>query len=455
MLPFESRGVSKRDEGFSDGLTDELSHALARVPNIEIVARASAFRFKGRPVDVRELAQRFNVQAVIEGSVRRSGDRVRILVQVDDTSSERTAWSQTYGRKVGRSLRVQEEIARTIVKGLTSRSLVRQPAAAIQGQSGRLAGDPRAYQEYLQGLYSWNRHTMEGFAAAVGFFRSAIERDVRFARAYTNLAYAYLMLPVVKAALPSRFLPAVRAAASKALEIDPLAGEAHIALALPLVQDFQWREAGQRFRKGLDLAPSDAFGHAWYGMYLATMGRPTDALREQELAVQLDPASPVTACCHGQTLYLLRRHDDAGRCFQRALALAPTLPRAHAGLGLSLLQLGNHAQAIAELEQAMALTPGLGRVKADLGYAYAISGKREKAREVLNEFLKLFSPSSFPAFMIAQIYIGLGENDMAFQWLNKAFDQKDLAPFLTCDPLFDPLRPDPRFPGLLKRANLL
>jgi adenylate cyclase len=247
----------------------------------------------------------------------------------------------------------------------------------------------------------------------------------------------------------------VRAAASKALEIDPLAGEAHIALALPLVQDFQWREAGQRFRKGLDLAPSDAFGHAWYGMYLATMGRPTDALKEQELAVQLDPASPVTACCHGQTLYLLRCCDDAGHCFRRALALAPSLPRAHAGLGLSLLQQGNHAQAIAELEQALALTPGLGRVKADLGYAYALSGNREKAREILNEFLKLFRPSAFPALMIAEIYIGLGEDDMAFQWLNKAFDQKDLAPFLTCDPLFDPLRPDPRFSGLLKGANLL
>jgi TolB-like protein/tetratricopeptide (TPR) repeat protein len=455
VLPFENRGVSKRDEEFSDGLTDELSHALARTPNIEVVARASAFQFKGRPVDVRELAQRFNVHAVIEGSVRRSGDRVRILVQMDDTSSERTAWSQTYGRKVGGAFRVQEEIARTIVERLTSRSHMHQPAAALEGQSARLAGDPRAYHEYLQGLYSWNRHTMEGFAAAVGFFRRAIDRDVRFARAYTNLAYAYLMLPVVKAALPSRFLPEVRAAASKALEIDPLAGEAHIALALPLVQDFQWCEAGQRFRKGLDLAPSDAFGHAWYGMYLATMGRPTDALKEQELAVQLDPASPVTACCHGQTLYLLRSHDDAGRCFRRALALAPSLPRAHAGLGLSLLQQGYHAQAIAELEQALALTPGLGRVKADLGYAYALSGNREKAREILNEFLKLFRPSAFPALMIAEIYIGLGENDMAFQWLNKAFDQKDLAPFLTCDPLFDPLRPDPRFSGLLKRANLL
>jgi serine/threonine-protein kinase len=455
VLPFETRGVSKRDEDFSDGLTDELSHALARTPGLEVIARASAFQFKGRPVDVRELAQRFNVQAVIEGSVRRSGDRIRILVQIDDTGSERTAWSHTFGGKVVEAFRVQDEVARAIAENLMSRSYVCQASGAPEDQPANLAGDPRAYHEYLQGLYSWNRHTVEGFAEAVGFFRRAIDHDVRFARAYTNLAYAYLMLPVVKAALPSRFLPEVRAAASKALEIDPLAGEAHIALALPLVQDFQWHEAGQRFRKGLELAPSDAFGHAWHGMYLAAVGRTADALKEQDLAVQLDPASPVTACCHGQTLYLTRLHDDAGRSFRRALALAPSLPRAHAGLGLALLQQGNHAEAIAELEQAMALTPGLGRVKADLGYAYAVSGKREKAREILNGFLKLFRPSAFPALMISEIYIGLGENDMAFEWLNKAFDQKDLAPFLTCDPLFDPLRPDPRFSGLLKRANLL
>jgi TolB-like protein len=145
VLPFENRGVSKRDEGFSDGLTDGLSHALARTPNIEVVARASAFQFKGRPVDVRELAQRFNDHAVIEGSVRRSGDRVRILVQIDDTGSERTAWSQTYGRKVGGAFRVQDEIARNIVERLTSRSYVRQPTAAIEGESGGSLGPTRVW----------------------------------------------------------------------------------------------------------------------------------------------------------------------------------------------------------------------------------------------------------------------------------------------------------------------
>jgi tetratricopeptide (TPR) repeat protein len=400
-------------------------------------------------VDVRELAQRFNVHAVIEGSVRRSGGRVRVLAQID-AASGRTLWSQTYNHKITDAFKVQAEIARAVAEKLRSSF-----SSGPEGPSAHSGADARTYNEYLLGLYSWNRHTMEGLAEAVRFFKRAIERDVRFARAYTKLAYAYLMLPVLKAALPSEFLPKVRAASAKALEIDPLAGEAHIALALPLVQDFRWSEAGQQFRKGLELAPSDALGHAWHGMYLATMGRTADALMEQERAVELDPASPVTSCCHGQTLYLLRRHDDAARCFRRALALDSSLPRAHAGLGLAYLQQRSHARAIAELEQASMLTPGLGRVKANLGYAYAISGRNDKAREILNEFLALYRPSTFPALMIAEIYIGLGENDRAFQWLNKAIDQKDLPPFLTCDPLFDPLRRDRRFQTLLKRTNLL
>jgi serine/threonine-protein kinase len=454
VLPFEHRGGSKRDEDFCDGLTDELSHALARIPGIEVVARASAFQFKDRPVDVHDLARRYSVHALVEGSVRRSAGRLRILAQIDDAASGRTVWSQTYNRKLTGAFRLQEEIALAIAGQLTSPACLPNAPAVPGSQSVRSGSDPRAYHQYLQGLYSWNRHTMEGFAEAVGFFKRAIERDVRFARAYTNLAYAYLMVPVLKAALPTEFLPKVRAAASKALEIDPLSGEAHIALALPLVQDYQWREAGQRFSKGLDLAPSDAFGHAWHGMYLAAVGRTAEALSEQERAVQLDPASPVPSCCHGQTLYLLRRHDDAGRCFRRALALDPSLPRAHAGLGLAYLQQSNQIRALAELERALALTPGLGRVKADLGYAYAVSGRKDKAREILNEFLRLFRPSTFPALMIAEIYIGLGENDKAFQWLNTAIDQKDLPPFLTCDPLFDPLRRDQRFLALLKRTNL-
>ena len=457
VLPFENRNAAARDRHFADGLTDELNHALARDCDLDLVSRTSAFQFKGRRIDVRELAARLDVDAVIEGSIRRFGDRLRILVQLDDGADGRTVWSQTYDRILADSFDTQQEIASAIREDLATRiaapNILRAPSAA-KDRSSRSACGSRAHQDYLQGLYCWNRHTLEDFAEAARFFKRAVDRDVNFAQAYTNLAYAYLMLPVLKAVLPAEGLRKARMAATKALEIDPSAGEAHIALALPRVQEYEWNSAEGEFRKGLALSPADAFGHAWYGMYLATVGRPADALREHETALALDPASPVTSCCYGQTLYLLRRHGDAERHFRTALALDPSLPRAHEGLGLTYLQQRNYVKGIAELERAQALTPGLGRVKANLAYAYAISGAHNRAREILDEFLQLFRPALFPAQMIAAVYIGLGDKDTAFQWLHTAIDQKDLAPFLTCDPLFDPLRTDSRFLSLLQRTNL-
>ena len=457
VLPFENRSGAKRDQFFADGLTDELIHALAHIPELDVVSRTFAFQLRGCRMGIRELAARPNVDGVIEGSIRRFGDRLRILVQLDDAADGCTVWSQTYDRKLTSSFEAQQEIASAIRDDLAGRiyapDVLHAPGPS-KNRSLRSGRNSLAHQDYLQGLYCWNRHTLEDFAEAARFFERAVERDVNFAQAYTNLAYAHLMLPVLKAVLPADALRKARVAARKALEIDPFAGEAHIALALPHVQEYQWHAAGEEFRKGLELSPSDAFGHAWYGMYLAAVGRPVDALKEQDRALQLNPASPVTSCCYGQTLYLLRRHSEAERTFRAALALDPSLPRAHAGLGLTYLQQRNYAKGIAELERAQALTPGMGRVKASLAYAYALSGAKDRAREILNEFLRLFRPALFPALMIAEVYIGLGDKDEAFQWLHTAIDQKDLAPFLTCDSLFDPLRADSRFSSLLKRTNL-
>jgi tetratricopeptide (TPR) repeat protein len=262
------------------------------------------------------------------------------------------------------------------------------------------------------------------------------------------------MLPILKAALPAEFMPKVRTAASKALEIDSSAGEAHIALALPHIDNYEWAAAGEEFRKGLDLCPSSAIGHAWYGTYLVNMGCGAEGLREHQRCLELDPVSASALFCHAQTLYLLRRYDESIDRFRKALSLNPSFPREHAGLGLACLRKGSYVRAIAELEFAQSLTRGLGRVKANLAYAYAVSGQRDKAVDILNDFLAQFTPRDFPAAMISEIYIGLGEKDLAFEWLHRAIDQKDLAVFLKSDPLYDPLRSDPRFPALLKRMNL-
>jgi len=455
VLPFGNRSAEKRDEFFSDGLTDELSHAFANIKGLEIVARTSAFQFKGQPMDVREIGRKLNVDAVIEGSVRRAGNRLRILAQLDDASSGNTVWSASYDRKLSQLFAVQREISTTITRELGIHFDDRQPLIGVNGSSYDFAASsPVLYEEYLQGQYFWNRHTVEDFEAAIGCFQRVIAKEAKFARAYTSLAYCYVMLPMMKAILPSEFIPKIRLAASTALEIDSSAGGAYFALALPLIHDFDWSAAGDAFRRGLELCPSDVIGHAWHGTYLMSVGRSEEALSEQEKVLELDPASVPALFSYAQTLYYLRRYDEAIEQFRKALALNPSFPREHAGLGLSCVHKGSYMRGIAELESAQELTPGLGRVRSNLGYAYAVSGNRAKALEILNELLRLFSPNSFPAAMIAEVYIGLADKDRAFEWLHKAVDQKDLAVFLKTDPLYDPLRPDPRFATLLRRMNL-
>jgi TolB-like protein/Flp pilus assembly protein TadD len=455
VLPFMNRSPSKADELFSDGLTDELTHAFTRVPGLEVVARTSAFQFKGHATDIREVGQKLNVQAIVEGSVRRSGNQVRILAQLDDARSRSTVWSETYDRKLADLFAVQCEIANTITGELgthftSARALGHLPPSI----DSLVRMDLEVYEEYLRGQYFWNRHTIEDFEAAIGCFQQTIAKESRYARAYASLAYCYVMLPILKAKLPSEFMPKVRVAAAKALEIDSSAGEAHIALALPHIHDCDWAAAGGEFRKGLALCPSSAIGHAWYGTYLVNLGRGDEGLREHRGCLDLDPVSASALFCYAQTLYLLRRYDESIDGFRKAVALNPSFPREHAGLGLACIRKGSYVRGIAELELAQSLTHGLGRVKADLAYAYAVSGQRDRAVEILNELLAQFTPRAFPAAMIAEVYIGLRERDLAFDWLHRAIDQKDLAVFLKSDPLYDPLRSDLRFRTLLKRMNL-
>jgi tetratricopeptide (TPR) repeat protein len=221
-----------------------------------------------------------------------------------------------------------------------------------------------------------------------------------------------------------------------------------------LIHDYNWAAAGVEFRRGLDLCPSSATGHAWYGTYLVNVGQNEEGLREHQRVLDLDPVSASALVCYAQTLYLLRRYDESIEWFRKAIALNPFDPREHAGLGMVCIRKGSYLRGIAELELAQSLNRKLGRVKADLAYAYAVSGQRNQATEILSEFLREFDPRSFPAAMIAEVYIGLGEKDLAFHWLHSAIDQKDLAVFLKSDPLYDPLRSDPRFSTLLKRMNL-
>jgi len=455
VMPFMNRSESLDDEFFSDGLTDELTHAFTRVPGLEVIARTSAFQFKGQMIDVRDIGRRLNVDALVEGSVRRSQNRLRILVQLDDTRKGQTLWSQSYDRALKEMFAVHREIATTITHELGSHfhwgpdqilgAHTLGPAPAM---------NPSAYEEYLRGQEFWNRHTIQDFESAILCFQRAIKSEANYTQAYSSLACCYVMLPVIKAVLPTEFISKVEAAASQALRFDSCNGEAHIAMALPRIYECDWETAGAEFRRGLELCPSSVIGHAWNGTYLVSIGRSEEGLEEQRKVLDLDPISVPGLFSYAQALYRLRRYDEAIDHFRKALSLNPSFPRERAGLGLACIRRGSFTRGIAELELAQAFTQGLGRVKANLAYAYGVAGYRGKAADILNEFLAAFDPKRFPAAMIAEVYVGLGDKDKAFEWLHKAIDQKDMTVFLKADPLYDPLRTDPRFGSLLKRMNL-
>ena len=455
VLPFVNHGSNKRDECFSDGLTDELTHAFARIEGLEVVPRTSAFQFKGQFIDVREIGRRLDVHAVIEGSVKTSPHRMRVITQLADALNGRTVWSASYDRRPADLFALQQELSSTITEELAAHFRRASLRASKGGNDDKLLLSPKVYEEYLRGQYFSNRYTIEDYESAIDCFQQAIAGEAPYPRAYTALAYCYVMLPFFKATLSTEFIPKIRTAASRALEIDPSIGEAHIALAIPKIYDFNWSEAGEEFRKGLELCPSDLVGQSWYGTYLLNIGREEEGLLSHKKVFEADPASPLAAHNYALALYFSHRYDDAINQYRKVLALNPAHAPSRAGLGVSCIQKGSYTRGIAELKLAERHTRGPGRVKATLAYAYAMSGNRDKAIEILNQFLNQFDPASFPALMIAEIYIGLGERDRAFEWIHRAVGQKDLSVFLKSDPLYDPLRKDPRFTALLRRTNLL
>lgn len=456
VLPFENRAAAKSGGMFCDRLTDELTLALARVPGIEVVARSCALPLKGGAVDICDVARRLNVHAIIGGSLSRLENRIRILVHVDDPAQGCTLWCQSYERHLSKTLDVQQDIAQTIAYQLLPELPSSCTFAASKSLGHRLTGsnpDREAHDHYLQGLRHFARHTLDHMAEASRLFNLTVEKSIRFTQGYTHLAYSYLIRPLLQPILPSELVSRAFAAASKALEIDPLAGEAHIALAMQRIQNYQWREADMEFREGLRLAPSDALGHSWYGIHLATFGRANESIAEHERALELDADAAMSLWSYGLSLFLLRRYAEAAHYFRRTLVRYPAFSQARVGLAMISLQERDYTNAISELERAQHFVPGLGRERAKLGYAYALAGGRDRAREILNEMLQLSDRCAVPAQMIAELYIGLGDAEDAFQWLHKCIAQGDIPPML-CDPIFDPLRSDSRFPALLEHARI-
>lgn len=449
VLPLVNLG-DKKDDFLSEGLTEELMDALRQVPGVQVVGRASAFRFKSKAPDLREISRTLHARTVLIGTVLKSKDRLRVTVQLNEAADGYHLWSGSYDRDAADSQTIPAEIAGAI-SNVLGVSLAPNDAQNLMRTSA--SPNPGAHEAYLKGLYFWNRITSDGLNTAIQYFKQAIADDPSFARAYSALADCYVMAPQVATVPPLDVVGEIKAAATKALELDPGLGEPHFDLAVGAEYEFDWATAEREFKKGLALSPGNAVGHLWYAKYLAIVGRRDEVIAHRRIAARLDPVSPYAVQSVAGYLSVIGRYDEAIAQFQAALALEPNFGLAHQGMGVAYALEGKCENAIDELELANKWMTGPRRV-ALLGWAYGLCGQPAKARQILREFLNESRRGRFPALAIAQVYIGLGDKDQAFAWLEKAIDQRDLDVTLQWDSPYETLRSDARYSVLLHRMKL-
>ena len=375
-------------------------------------------------------------------------------MQLDSTANNYHLWSGSYDRDSTDARTIQWEISRSVTDALGI-GLARNDREMSQTLARSASPNPGAWQNYLKGLYVWHKLTVDSLQMATSFFEDAIAEDPSFAPAYAALADCYVISPQVAATPALEVIPKIKAAASKALQLDSNLGEAHIDLAVAAEYDYDWPTAEKEFEKGLRLSPSDSVGHLWYGKYLALVGRVNEVIIQRRIAAEVDPASAYAVQSIGGYLSVAGRYDEAIEQFQNALRLEPAFGLAHQGLGVAYVLKGMYPEAVAELQTTASTLMAGPRRMALLGWGYGVMGKNAQARRILNDFLEQDRRGPFPALAIAQVYIGLGDNDRAFHWLDKAVQQRDLDLLLQYDSPYAPLRRDPRFAGLLHRMKLL
>jgi TolB-like protein/DNA-binding SARP family transcriptional activator len=442
VLPFVNRSGDPANEYFTDGVTEELITSLGSVDGLRVVARTSAFAFRGRNVDVREIGDRLGAALVLEGSVRQSGERVRIDARLVRASDGYQLWSDTFDGQLGDVFALQEQLAARIVSELRM-ELRRDPGDAER----RDTRDAEARTLYLKGRYVMYGRGREGLEQAAAYFRGALDRDSSYARAWAGLADSYARLGSMGYRPHAEVFPQARAAASRALALDDGLAEAHTALAYALVAERDVRGGEEHFRRAIQLAPSHADAHHWYGFVLAVTGRFEDGLRELHLARELDPLSIPIGSALGRALIYAGEYDRAIAQYEELLELQPELPALHFGIGFARLEQGEHTAAIAAARRALELEPESRPALALLACAHARAGERDSALAIARRLER--NASGLSLFYLGAVHSVLGNRDEAFRWLERAArEEPSWLISMDVEPWFDPLRADPRFATL-------
>ncbi|HEX3233438.1 MAG TPA: protein kinase [Gemmatimonadales bacterium] len=453
VLPFLSLSSDPENEYFSDGMTDEIINALAQIPGLRVTARTSSFMFKGKSVDAREIGERLKVRTLLEGSLRKAGNRIRMSVQLINASSGYHLWSHTYERTLDDVFVMQDELTRAIVTELTARvvgtpsDLLVRPATAV----------PEAYALYLQGCYFLNKRTAEGFVAAIEHFQQAIERDPEYAAAYANLAYCLAMagFDTFGVMSPLEAMPQAQAAVSKALELDPALAEAHGAQAIvAALFHWDWAQAEREFDLALSLGGKSPPTHVWHALFLCAMGRPEEGLQIVTTALAFDPLSLGLHLTVGRCLVWAGRYREALAKLLATLEMEPTHPPTYWELGRVYQLLGMHTQSAAILEQGIQLIGRAPILLMYLGSAYAKLGQRERALDIVRELRELAGQHYLSPLYESHVLASLGDLDGAFDLIERAYALRSgWLSFFRVDPAWDPLRHDLRYLALLEKLG--
>lgn len=452
VLPLESLSSDKSQDYFADGMTDELISDLGQISALRVISRTSVMTYKHARKALPQIARELNVDAVVEGTVFRSGDHVRISVQLIDAATDRHLWSQSYENQSRDALSLQNKVARAIADQI---QIKLNPLEQTALKNVKVV-NPEAYELYLKGRYFWNKRTADGLKVALGYFNQSIEVDPNYAQAYSGLADTYSLLADWEYGVmtPKEALPRAKAAAIKALELDSTLGEAHNSLAFCLdVFDWDLDGAGKEFRRAIALNPGYAAAHQWYAAHLIVLGRNDEAIAELRKAENLDPLSLIIRADLAEFLVIAHSYDESIIESRRAIELDSNFALAHNQLGQAYLQKHMNDEAIAELRIAVQLSGNSPTCMANLARAYVASGRKGDAEKLLNDLKARSSPSDSHASEIAMIYVALGDTDQAMHWLERGYEER-FNPSALVRPGFDPLRSDPRFKDLLHRIGL-
>lgn len=454
VLPLENLSLNTEEEYFADGLTDALIGDLAKITELRVISRTSSMHYKRTKKSLPEIARELKVDAIVEGTVQRDGERVRVRAQLIEAATDRHLWVETYDHDVRNILNLQSEIAQAIAREVQ----IKMSPAEQARFTPRRPVHPKAFDDYLQGRYLyWNKRTEENLKKAINYFQSAIDHDPFYALAYAAMADCHNALGTVQfgALPPMEARSHAEKAAEKALELDPALAEAHGALGFVKHYNWNWAAADQEFKRALELNPSYASAHMAYASYLMSTGRVDESIASSNRARELDPLSLSISVQRGFLLEDARRYPEAIDQLKNVIATDSNYYPAHWMLGHTYAANGQFDEAVASAEKAVTLSGRAAGALGMLGMTYGFAGKKDQATKILNELLKLNKQRYVTPAALVYVYIGLGNKDQAFVWLEKCYQERsNFLAYLKVVPLTDSLRSDPRYTDLIRRVGL-